>query len=422
MMTSGRSGHWKSLTMRINNKRSSICTGIFLVLSLLAFSSHGQTRPGTELIEHVDADRPYTSALFVLYTDVEGAPQVEEIKARLFEASMGLEVIVRSETNFEFDKVKQFIYDAIVAGKVYTDKVFVLDFTRQLNPSRELLKRYGDFISKVIAIGEFESDYHALAPQKIKFIAPTALRQDGVTQSIDAHLGRGRRWGFLVTEGEEKAVREKNDQIAKTHKGQFYLNLQAGSWWLLNKRSADNGRFELQGSGNHYRLGLGYGITNRLTLQGGVNFSFERPNQDELQTQLPSNPVPGIDFSSDQSNHLVLSPFLGAKYSFGSRKFRPFLHAGVERVNMEFISLKITVNGLGQARNRFSTETQQLNALRFGGGFETQFSKRIYFNMQLDMLRTSKFDDTFSGVSRFDSMALSLGVTFKLGKARSKQK
>ncbi|GAB5524211.1 MAG: hypothetical protein Roseis2KO_20830 [Roseivirga sp.] len=355
-----------------------------------------------------------------MYTHNESDSLETELKKTLYHRALGLEIIVTNGLT-QYEHVGRYITDALDAGKTDSQQVYIIDFTTDQSGTTELLSNFPEKISGVLAFGRFRGELYYAYPGKVAFWPRSRLRHPDIEQQVRRQFAPRGLDGSVITERQEAKKEERDTRIANAQRGLWYLGAQRGTWFLLSNREDDNGRYRLKGSGSVYRFSLGYGISRRLTLRAGLNLSFERPNEDETASQAATNqPIPGVSFSNEVKDHFLASPFISFKYKPISpdKRIRPYLHLALEQVNIELFNFKITTNGAGQPRRRISTASRTLDSLRYGAGLEAQFSKRFYFDLQVDLQHTDPFEEPISGAKNFNNLSFQLGASFKLGKVR----
>ncbi len=421
MMIYGLSDPWKNMTMKTKLGPHRLFTALMTIWFLLtAFTPCAQQASINHVIEHISSNRPYKSDLYLVYTHDERDSLESYLKKALYQKALALEIVV-TEGLTQHEHVERYLVDALEAGKTESQQVYVIDFTDDQSGARGLLNKFSGNISGVLAFGRFKGELYYAFPGKVAFWPRSKLKLEDIDQQVRSHFTPRSMDGSVITERQEVKKKERDRRVANAQRGLWYLGAQRGTWFLLSGREDDNGRYRLKGSGSVYRFSLGYGISRRLTVRAGLNLSFERPNEDETASQAATNqPIPGVSFSNEVKDHFLASPFIGLKYKPLSvtKRIRPYLHLAFEQVNIELFNFKISTNGAGQPRRRISTASRTLNSLRYGAGLEAQFSKRLYFDLQMDLQQTDPFEEPISGVKNFNNLSFQLGASFKLGTVR----
>lgn len=420
-MIYGLSGHSKNMTMRTKLRLHPVITVLVVLWSLSdPLTLSAQQAYTNQVIEHIAPQRPYKSALYIVYTHNESDSLESSLKNALYHKALALEIVVTNGLT-QAEHVARYLTDALDAGKTDSQQVYVIDFTNDHAGATGLLKRFAEKISGVLAFGRFNGQLYYAFPGKVAFWPRSKLKLPGIEQEARSHFAPHSMDGAVITEKQERQKQERDTRVTEAQQGMWYLGAQRGTWFLLSGREDDNGRYRLKGSGSVYRFSLGYGISRRLTVKAGLNLSFERPNEDETASQAAtSQPIPGVPFSNEVRDHFLASPFIGLKYKpvLLKKRVRPYFHLALEQVNIELFNFRITTNGAGQPRRRISTTSRTLNSLRYGAGLEAQFSKRLYFDFQMDLQHTNSFQEPISGVKDFDNLSFQLGFSFKLGAVR----
>ncbi|WP_139135156.1 outer membrane beta-barrel protein [Roseivirga sp. 4D4] len=381
------------------------------LLFVLPVTSSGQT--GTISTSFGSFRNTADNAYYIVFFNKENSAISETAKAELRNNNRGIEVIIEGE-DFKLDEIETIVNDGIRFGNIDENKVIVIDASSASEASLAILEQNKFEPSMTLVFGEFNTEVYNKRPGRAQFYPVSAL--SNLNQFKDAldPSGIRRKWGFELGGKMIRNSVESDSIVRRSNKGLFHIDFQMGTWFLLSDQDIGNERFNIANNGRHYKLNLGYGLSDRLILQAGLGFSFKLPNEDK-QRQALGTPVPGSSFSNQTRNQVILSPSIGMKYYFKKGKYKYYGILGYEHVSMELINFKVFTNTNGDIRDRRSTMSKETHGLRYGIGVEAPILPRVYMTLQFEGFKSQEFDSPVNGVTNYDNLNFNFGIGYKFG-------
>ncbi|OEK03961.1 outer membrane beta-barrel protein [Roseivirga misakiensis] len=357
------------------------------------------------------------NAYHILFLPLNKQENHELVRASLFANGRGVEIVYTKDEQ-ALERLKVLVTDGVQFGTIDPKRLFVVDLTKQSEATLALLETDDIQPAKTIIFDKYNPLLFNRLLGDVKFIPPVKMNDRLFLDQTFKFIKKQRKWGSEVDKSQLRSSRKIDSLVQRKNTNLFNVEFQFGSWFLLSEQNLGNERFNIANSGNNYRLNFGYGLSQRLVLQGSFGISFKLPDED-AQRAAVNNAGTGVSFSNETRNQFVMTTGLGLKYYVkqGSVNFYGLL--GVERVNMELINFKAFSNNNGEIRDRYSTTDLRFNAVRYGVGMETSLASRLYFNFQLEGTKSETFQEPINGVSNFDNVGFSFGLGFKLGSPKT---
>lgn len=394
-----------------NNFTCSYRNLLVWLLLILPVAVYGQT--GTISTPFGSFRNTADNAYYIVFFSQENNAIAEAAKTELRNNNRGIEVIIEGR-DFKLDEIETIVNDGIRFGNIDEDKVIIIDASSGSEASLAIIDQDQIHPSMTFVFGQFNSQLYNKRPGKVQFYPINTISNlDQFKSALDPN-GIRRKWGFELG---GKMIRNsiQSDSIVRwSNRGMFHIDFQIGTWFLLSDQDIGNERFNIANSGRHYKLNLGYGLSDRLILQAGLGFSFKLPNEDK-QRQALGTPVPGSSFSNQTRNQIILSPSIGVKYYFKKGKYKYYGILGYEYVNMELINFKVFTNTNGDIRDRRSTLNKETHGFRYGIGVEAPILPRVYMTLQFEGFKSQEFDSPVNGVTNYDNLNFNFGIGYKFG-------
>lgn len=403
-----------------NNSTYTLGYLVIWFLLVLPVSGYGQT--GTVSTPFGSFRNTADNIYYVAFFSTESNTDSEAAKAELRTNKRGIEVIIEGD-DFKLGEIETIINDGIRFGNIDENKVVVIDASHGARASLAILEQNKFEPSMTLIFGQFNTEVYNKRPGKVQFYPVHTLADlNQFKHALDPNVTR-RKWGFELGGKMIRNSIESDSIVRWSNKSLFHVEFQLGTWFLLSDQDIGNERFNIANSGRHYKLNLGYGLSDRLIIQAGLGFSFKLPNEDK-QRQALGTPAPGSSFSNQTRNQVILSPSIGAKYYFKKGKYKFYGILGYEYVSMELINFKVFTNTNGDIRDRISTLNKQTHGFRYGIGVEAPVLPRVYMTLQFEGLKSQAFDSPVNGVTNYDNLNFNFGIGYKFGtpgiKARRK--